>query len=88
LWQGWQDICASAGLPPATWTVDLAQAITKAVHTYPAFDVWQQALWKMAAEPYFRSRKADGWENTLHWLVKGDHVHQVVSGYFTRRHAV
>jgi len=85
LWQGWQDICTTEGLPAATWTPDLERHLIAAVKKYPAFDLWQKALDLMSTDPYFKSRKAQGWENTLHWLAKDDHVYQVVNGYFTRR---
>jgi hypothetical protein len=85
LWQAWQDICVPEGLPSAAWTSDLERAISAALRKYPDFEPWEQALNLIATAPYFKSRKAQGWENTLHWLVKGDHVYQVITGYQTRR---
>jgi hypothetical protein len=87
LWHAWQDICASMGLPPAAWTPDLERAIVTALKKYPDFELWEQALNHMAHDSYFTSPKARGWEDTLHWLVKGDHVHQVINGYQARRQA-
>jgi hypothetical protein len=65
----------------------LERAISAALRKYPDFEPWEQALNRMASDPYFKSPKARGWEDTLHWLVKADHVYQVIHGYQTRRQA-
>jgi hypothetical protein len=83
----WHDICVPEGLPLAALTPDLEKAIIRCLRKYPDCEDYERALNRMATHPYYKSPKAKGWNDSLHWLVQSDHLKRVITGEYERRQA-
>ncbi|HXH11183.1 MAG TPA: helix-turn-helix domain-containing protein [Alphaproteobacteria bacterium] len=71
--KGWNDICASEGLPKKLKLTDaLRQKIRLRLRRFPDEAFWEEVFNRIWKTPFLRGNNARGWMATFDWLMAND----------------